>query len=104
MRINHLIGLPKFSINKIEHNNNNLKIFASFKSRRSQCPVCGSFSISVHDSYTRKLADLSVFQNSTTILLQTRKFKCKDQTGLRRFFSKQTPNPLKYPRRPVGVS
>src|SRR5665648_518112 len=104
MRINHLIGLPKFSINKIEHNNNNLKIFASFKSRRSQCPVCGSFSISVHDSYTRKLADLSVFQNSTTILLQTRKFKCKEPTCHRKVFSEQTPYTLRYSRRTVRVS
>ena len=104
MRINHLIGLPKFSIDNIEHNNKNINIFASIKSRRSQCPVCGSFSISVHDSYTRKLADLSVFQNSTTILLKTRKFKCKDPTCHRKVFSEQTPHTVRYSRRTVRTS
>ena len=52
MRVNQRICLPKFDINNIEHNNNALKIFVSFKSKRSQFPVCGSFSASVHDSYT----------------------------------------------------
>ncbi len=104
MRINHLIGLPKFSIDNIEHNNESVNIFASINSRRSQCPVCGSFSNSVHDSYTRKLADLSVFQNSTTILLKTRKFKCKDPTCHRKVFSEQTPHTVRYSRRTVRTS
>ena len=58
MKIDQLICLPKFDINNIEYNNNTLKIFVSFKSKRSQCPVCGIFSASVHDSYTRTISDL----------------------------------------------
>jgi len=104
MRINHLICLPKFCIENIEHKNSVINIFASIKSRRSQCPVCGGFSTSVHDFYTRKLADLSVFQNSTTILLKTRKFKCKDPTCHRKVFSEQTPHSVRYSRRTVRAS
>lgn len=46
-------SLPKFDINNIEHSGNSLKLFVSFKSKRSQCPVCKSYIASVHDSYTR---------------------------------------------------
>ena len=99
MMIKRLICLPKYRINKIEYSNTSITIFASIKSRRSQCPACGSFSNSVHDSYTRKVADLSVFQISTTILLKTRKFKCKDSTCHRKVFSEQTPHLMRYSRR-----
>ena len=99
MMIERLICLPKFRINKIEYRNTSITIFASIKSRRSQCPACGSFSASVHDSYTRKIADLSVFQISTTILPKTRKLKCKDSTCHRKVFSEQTPHVLPYSRR-----
>jgi len=102
--IKRLIFLPRFRIDKIEHNNTSINIFASIKSRRSQCPGCGSFSTSVHDSYTRKLADLSAFQNSTTILLRTRKFKCKDSTCDRKVFSEQTPHIMRYSRRTIRAS
>lgn len=102
--IKRLIFLPRFRIDKIEHNNTSINIFASIKSKRSQCPGCGSFSTSVHDSYTRKLADLSAFQNSTTILLRTRKFKCKDSTCDRKVFSEQTPHTMRYSRRTARAS
>ncbi len=104
MMIKQLINLPNFCINRIEHNNISIKIFASIKSKRSQCPACGNFSTSVHDSYTRKLADLSAFQNSTTILLRTRKFKCKDSTCHRKVFSEQTPHTMRYSRRTARAS
>ena len=102
--IKRLINLPDFCINKVEHNDITIKIFASIKSKRSQCPDCGSFSTSVHDSYTRKLADLSAFQNPTTILLRTRKFKCKDSTCDRKVFSEQTPHTMRYSRRTARAS
>ncbi len=102
--IKRLIFLPRFRIDKIEHNNTSISIFASIKSKRSQCPGCGSFSTSVHDSYTRKLADLSAFQNSTTILLRTRKFKCKNSTCDRKVFSEQSPHTIRYSRRTARAS
>ena len=102
--IKRLIFLPGFRIDNIEYNNYSINVFASIKSKRSQCPGCGSFSTSVHDSYTRKLADLSAFQNSTTILLRTRKFKCKDSSCDRKVFSEQTPHTMRYSRRTARAS
>ena len=102
--INRLFSLPKFCITDIEHNNGIAIIFASIKSKQSQCPVCGGFSSSVHDYYTRKIQDLSVFQNSTIILLKTRKFKCNNPTCNRKVFSEQTSHLLRYSRRTVRAS
>ena len=104
MMIKRLINLPNFCIDKIEHKNMLIKIFASIKSKRSPCPACGNFSASVHDSYTRKLVDLSAFQSSTTIFLITRKFKCKDSTCDRKVFSEQTPHAMRYSRRTTRAS
>ena len=104
MKINRLICLSKFRIKNIEHDNNTIKIFASIRSSRSQCPDCGFFSSSVHDFYHRTISDLPVFQNKTIFILKTRKFKCKDPTCHRKVFSEQTPNVMRYARRTARAS
>ena len=104
MRINRLIDLPKFCINDIEHKNDKISIFATIKSYRSQCPICGHFSSSVHDHYHRKITDLPVFQNSTVLFLKTRKFKCRNFSCPRKVFSEQTSHIKRYSRRTFRVS
>ncbi|MEI7422241.1 MAG: ISL3 family transposase [Prolixibacteraceae bacterium] len=104
MRINHLINLPKFRINDIKHNNGKITIFASVKSIRSQCPLCGHSSSSVHDHYHRKIADLPVYQNTTLLFLKTRKFKCRNYSCPRKVFSEQTSHLKRYSRRTYRVS
>lgn len=104
MRINRLIDLPKFGINDIEQNNGKITIFAFIKSCRSQCPICGHFSSSVHDHYHRKITDLPVFQNTTLLFLKTRKFKCRNFSCPRKVFSEQTSHLKRYSRRTFRVS
>lgn len=104
MRINRLINLPKFSINDIEHENGKITIFASIKSSRSQCSICGRSSSSVHDHYHRKIADLPVFQNTTLLFLKTRKFKYSNSSCPRKVFSEQTSHLKRYARRTFRVS
>lgn len=104
MRINRLINLPKFCINDIEHKHGKINIFASIKSKRAKCPICGHFSSSVHDHYHRKITDLPVFQNTTTLFLKTRKFKCKNYSCHRKVFSEQTSHIKRYSRRTIRVS
>ena len=104
MRINNLICLPKFCIKNIEHKNGKIMIFASIKSRRSQCPICGHFSTYVHDYYHRRLSDLPAFQNTTVLVLRTRKFKCKNQKCTRKVFSEQTIHTNRYSRRTLRAS
>jgi len=104
MRINHLVDLPRFFIQDIEQKNGKITIFASIKSSRSQCPICGHSSSSVHDHYHRKITDLPVFQNTTLLFLKTRKFKCRNFSCPRKVFSEQTSHIKRYSRRTIRVS
>jgi transposase len=105
MKIDQLILLPKFAIAKIEHVNASITVFASVKSSRCRCPDCESFSSTVHGFYYRKVCDLPAFQNSTVIILKTRKFKCQNPQCIRKVFSEQTPTTVRrYARRTNRVS
>ena len=104
MTINQLINMPLLKVKKIEYNNSILKIYTSVKAKRSRCPICGKFSNSIHDHYTRTISDLPVFQNKTVILLKTRKFKCNNSLCNRKVFSEQTPTILRYSRRTKRAS
>lgn len=105
MRINKLICLPKFAITKTEHVNALITVFASTKTKRSRCPVCETFSSTIHDFYYRKVSDLPAFQNPTVIILKTRKFKCQNPKCIRKVFSEQTPTTVRrYARRTNRVS
>ena len=94
-----LIDMPFLKFQKIEYSDGVIRIYASFKSRRSKCPKCGRYSKRVHDFYIRTISDLPVFQNRTVILLMTRKFKCGNNRCNRKVFSEQTPDILRYSRR-----
>lgn len=104
MRINRLICLPKFRVKSIEHKNGEIMIFASIKSKRSPCPICGHFSSTVHDHYHRKLSDLPAFQNTTVLVLRTRKFKCKNLKCDRKVFSEQTSHINRYSRKTLRAT
>lgn len=91
--------MPFLKLKKIEYADNTIRIYATIKTRRSICPVCGKYSNRVHDYYIRTISDLPVFQNRTVIHLKTRKFKCVNARCVRRVFSEQTPAILRYSRR-----
>ncbi|TSA37307.1 MAG: ISL3 family transposase [Porphyromonadaceae bacterium] len=99
MKINQLFCLPRFSISKIEYSINTVKVFASIKTKRSQCPSCGKYSRSIHDYYYRSITDLQVFQNASVIILKARKFRCRNPKCHRKVFSEQTGSVLRYSRR-----
>ena len=104
MTIKQLIGMPVLIINNIDYSCSIVKIYASIKTKRSKCPICEKYSNKVHDHYTRTISDLPVFQNKTTIILKTRKFKCQNSQCKRKVFSEQTPYILRYSRRTKRVS
>jgi len=97
--IKQLFSMPFLKLEKIEYSDATIRIFASIKSRKSKCPDCGRYSKRIHDYYFRTLSDLPVFQNKTTILLRTRKFKCSNARCHRRVFSEQIPAIQRYSRR-----
>lgn len=104
MTIKQLIGMPMLIVKNIDYSCSIVKIHASIKAKRSKCPICRKYSNKVHDHYTRTLSDLPVFQNKTTIILKTRKFKCLNSQCNRKVFSEQTPYFLRYSRRTKRAS
>jgi len=104
MTIKQLIGMPVLIVNNIDYSCSIVKIYASIKAKRSKCPKCEKYSNKVHDRYTRTISDLPVFQNKTSIILKTRKFKCQNPQCDRKVFSEQTPYILRYSRRTKKVS
>jgi len=91
--------MPSLKIQKINYSDDIIRIYASIKSRRSKCPLCGRYSKRVHDYYFRTITDLPVFQNRTEILLRTRKFRCGNPRCSQKVFSEQTPDIIRYSRR-----
>lgn len=91
--------MPLLKIQKIENYENVSRIYASARSPRSRCPVCGKYSNRVHDYYFRTISDLPIFQSKTIIILKTRKFKCVTKLCQRKVFSEQIPAILRYSRR-----
>lgn len=102
--IKQLFDMPFLNLEKMEYSDYSIRIYASIKSKRAKCPVCGKFSRQVHDYYFRNIADLPVFQNRTIILLKTRKFKCSNSRCLRRVFSEQIQTIHPYSRRTYRAS
>jgi len=97
--IKQLIDMPFLKIQKINYSDDIIRIYASIKSCRSKCPLCGRYSKRVHDYYFRTITDLPVFQNRTEILLRTRKFRCGNPRCSQKVFSEQTPDIIRYSRR-----
>ena len=97
--IKQLFKIPLLKIQKIEKCENANRIYASIRSPRSRCPLCGKYSNRVHDYYFRNISDLPIFQIKTIILLKTRKFKCINKQCKRKVFSEQTSAILRYSRR-----
>jgi transposase len=97
--IKRLFKIPFVKIQKIENYESVNRIYASIRSPRSRCPLCGKYSNRVHDYYFRTITDLPIFQSKTIILLKTRKFKCVNKQCQRKVFSEQTPAILRYSRR-----
>lgn len=97
--IKQLFKIPLLKIQKIENYESVNRIYASIRSNRARCPLCGKYSNRVHDYYFRTISDLPIFQSKTIILLKTRKFKCVNKQCQRKVFSEQTPAILRYSRR-----
>ncbi len=97
--IKRLFKIPFVKIQKIENFERFCRIYASIRSPRSRCPLCGKYSNRVHDYYFRTISDLPIFQSKTIILLKTRKFKCINKQCQRKVFSEQIPAILRYSRR-----
>jgi len=59
---------------------------------RSTCPVCGTWSETVHSLYQRTLADLPWGRQTVRLQLRVRKFFCRQPACSRRVFTERLPS------------
>lgn len=71
--------MKKLSVfsSSVDERTGEVTIEACSRNPSAACPVCGNRSRSVHSSYVRLVSDLSVSGHKVTILLQTRRFRCR---------------------------
>src|ERR1043166_4113971 len=60
-------------------------------SSRGTCPVCGTWSESVHSHYQRTITDLPWGQQTVRLHLRVRKFFCRQPTCARQVFPERLP-------------
>jgi hypothetical protein len=82
-----------------------MRIQARTSSAGSDCPVCGVRSIRVHSRYERRLADTAAGGQEMFILLQVRRFFCRNDGCATITFAEQVLGPISgYGRRSSGLS
>lgn len=74
-------------LHEIELVGSHLKIYASTKGQSATCPCCGTESKTLHCYRPRKIQYGEVMGNASTVILQIRHFKCKNQECSRKIFS-----------------
>lgn len=82
-------GDRKIKIYRSEIQETTIRLFAKITGTRSKCPSCMKSSGSVRSSYVRTLADLPLAANSVLIMLEVRRFACKNTTCEKRIFSER---------------
>ncbi|WP_079249561.1 transposase family protein [Streptomyces sp. IMTB 2501] len=78
--------LASVAIEDLRADGGRICITASAAARSGQCPGCGTHSQRVHDRYRRRLADVAIGGQATTIRLTVRRFRCEQSSCPRRTF------------------
>lgn len=66
----------------------------------ASCPICASWSEAFHSSYQRSIADLPIADRQAIVYLLVRRFRCHEQTCIRKTFVEQVPELVeRYARR-----
>jgi len=59
--------------------NNEIHIYAKSKREEAECPFCGRMSPNVHSRVSRTLKDLPIQGKKVKIILESKKYFCKNQ-------------------------
>ena len=95
-----LPDLPGFSIEHVTLADGVTVVLAQSQTTRSSCPECGHLSSRVHSRYQRKLADLPWSGRIVRLVVQVRRFFCKQPSCPRKTFAEAIPTvAARYARR-----
>ncbi len=97
-----LAGLP---VERVFTTGKSVRIQVRTSSLGSDCPACGVRSVRVHSRYERRLADTAVGGQETLIVLQVRRFFCRNDACVKTTFAEQIHGlTSRYGRRSSGLS
>ncbi|WP_459952241.1 ISL3 family transposase [Dysgonomonas termitidis] len=105
IRICKLYETAQVKIKRSIIKENLLYLYAHSTKGHGTCPSCGRHSKAVRSRYIRKLMDLPASGYSIRILLQVRRFSCKNTRCKKKIFSEQYPGyALPYARRTLATT
>ncbi len=78
-----------FTIISVEKHDWMVTLHIKSKQRRSRCPVCRSYSKSIHSHYQRTFKDLPAFNNQVVLQVEVRRFYCLNKKCKRKIFTER---------------
>lgn len=84
--------LPGCEVNRVEHHEQGLTIWASTHDAMAICPQCQQASKHVHSTYTRSPRDLPICEYAVRLLLQVRRFRCRNMVCPKKIFVERLPD------------
>lgn len=83
------LSIPHYHQGCIFQTDSSYTVELSRISHGAHCPLCGRFSKSLQGHYIRHLQGLEILGHSLTLLVKTRKFRCKHKHCQRKIFSEK---------------
>jgi transposase len=89
-----------FRIISLNKKLNCIEIFLSTNNTNSFCPICGKSTNSIHSTYIRTIIDLPIVNNRLILIIQSKRYHCKNENCYRKIFCERLVNFAKvYARR-----
>lgn len=87
--ISFKLHIPHYHQDKVYISGKSYIVELSRTSRYARCPCCGRLSRSLQGHYTRQLQAPEILNHPLTLLVKTRKFRCRNEHCLRQVFSEE---------------
>lgn len=98
--ISNLYTSSGLYVENVDHFENKLQFYCKSPDSSGVCPYCGYKSKHVHSRYQRVVHDLSILGREVLLVLEVRKFFCKNSNCSKRTFAEQPGNEIfRYRRR-----
>lgn len=87
--ISFKLHIPHYHQDKVYISGKSYIVKLSRTSKYARCPCCGRLSRSLQGHYTRQLQAPEILNHPLTLLVKTRKFRCRNEHCLRQVFSEE---------------